>query len=113
MTWTPITLAELNRLIAAQLPEAHSAPFRLWTMIRIAPEKWAEPTCGNEGGGFWAVALVGRNVVWYNDIEEGFNISPFTTAGTIDGCGYEEYELHHVLQQLAGFIDSGARGRWW
>ena len=25
-------------------------------------------------GGFWVVAIVGRNVIWYNDVEEGFDL---------------------------------------
>ena len=28
-------------------------------------------------GVFWVVGLIGRTVIWYNDIEEGFNRSAF------------------------------------
>jgi hypothetical protein len=38
-----------------------------------------------QGNGFWVVGLIGRKVVYYNDIEEGFNISDYKTYGTVDG----------------------------
>ncbi|MFP5304141.1 hypothetical protein R2R70_23455, partial [Cobetia sp. SIMBA_158] len=47
-------------------------------------EKWIEEEYGKEGDGFWVVGLIGRKVIYYNDIEEGFNISDYTTFGTID-----------------------------
>lgn len=48
---------------------------RLWEAIKVTPVKWHEPTYGIDGGGFWVVAIYGSTVVWYNDIEEGFNAS--------------------------------------
>ena len=54
---------------------------RLWDLIRIHPIKWQLPPWGDQGNGFWVVAIFGRNVVWYNDIEEGFNRSPYANRG--------------------------------
>lgn len=44
---------------------------------------------GAEGGGFWVVAIFGSRVLYFNDHEEGFNISPYSKYGTIDeyNCG--------------------------
>lgn len=58
---------------------------RLWEVIRIIPEKWKQSPWGNEGNGFWVVGLIGNSVVWYNDIEHGFNKSKFTNYGEING----------------------------
>jgi hypothetical protein len=113
MIWTPITIDELNATIQKQLPEQDSQEFRLWTMIKINPAKWAESEYGEQGGGFWAVAVLGQNVVWYNDIEEGFNVSPFSQYGTIDCYGAEQYEISHVLVQLIEHIKTVVRQRWW
>ena len=52
--------------------------FRLWEVIKITPQKWSEKSYGKVGGGFWVVALVGCSAIWYNDIEDGFNRSPFS-----------------------------------
>lgn len=27
---------------------------------------------GDEGNGFWVVAIYGKNIIWYNDIEDGY-----------------------------------------
>ena len=55
----------------------------LWSCIRIRPTKWSLPPWGNEGGGFWVVAVIGQHCIWYNDIEEGFNLSRFDSFGQI------------------------------
>ena len=37
----------------------------------MEPAKWKEPNFGDEGGGFWIVAICGTKVIWNNDIEDG------------------------------------------
>jgi hypothetical protein len=43
-------------------------------------------------------------VLWYNDIEEGFNVSRFTTVGSIPSTEYwcNQDELRWALSALAG-----------
>ncbi|WP_187264638.1 hypothetical protein [Pontibacter beigongshangensis] len=57
---------------------------KFWEYIKIQPEKWAEKTMGEEGGGFWVVGIIGKSAIYYNDIEEGYNFSSFATYGEID-----------------------------
>lgn len=86
---------------------------RLWALIQIEPAKWQQHPWGNEGGGFWVVGLLGRQVLWYNDIEDGFNISRYTTFGTIDEYWCNQDELHHVMYSLRRQLNTGeAAGRW-
>jgi len=59
--------------------------------------KWQENTYGAMGGGFWVVAIYGSTVVWYNDIEDGFNQSKWTTPGTIDEYWCNQTELQDVI----------------
>lgn len=51
--------------------------------------------------GFWAIAVIENRVLWYNDIEEGFNVSNFTEPGTIPSteywCNQDELLLTEVL----------------
>ncbi len=71
---------------------------------------WTEgrsPRRGDEGGGFWAVGLIGRNVIWYNDIEGGFNISSFTTFGSIGAYYCNQGSLQPVLYDLAQWLMVG------
>lgn len=81
---------------------------RFWEAIRILPEKWAQQPYGNEGG-FWAVAVMGRIVVWYNDIEGGFNFSRYSIYGTIGQYFADQEGLEFVLQELMEIVRTGYR----
>ncbi|NCD68927.1 hypothetical protein GSY63_06135 [Mucilaginibacter sp. R11] len=71
-----------------------------WQLIKIIPEKWQEENYGQAGGGFWAVAILDTQVIWYNDIEDGFNISPYKTPGTIAKYYCDQYSLTEILFQI-------------
>jgi hypothetical protein len=73
---------------------------KFWEYIKIKPEKWQEETMGKEGGGFWVVAIIGKSVIYYNDIEEGYNFSSFTTYGDIDTYNCSQMELHEMIESL-------------
>jgi len=82
--WKPLAEDKLARMIdEAQLfmsPDCR----RFWDNIKITPQKWTHSPWGDEGGGFWVVAVIGNTCIYYNDIEEGFNFSPYKTFGQID-----------------------------
>jgi hypothetical protein len=60
----------------------------LFGSIAVEPEKWTQTPYGDEGDGFWVVGVEGHQVIWYNDIEEGFNVSAFEVRGTIPTSEY-------------------------
>lgn len=37
-----------------------------------------------ENDGFWVVAVIGNRVLWYNHVEQGFNVSVFSSYGCIE-----------------------------
>lgn len=80
---------------------------RLWGAILVEPEKWHQHPYGDAGGGFWVVALMGRTVIWYNDIEEGFNRSVYSVYGVIDDYWCNQDELNVTLEYLANALVSG------
>lgn len=98
--WQPISLTELEAVIREDLASAPSPELRLWEQIRIVPEKWRQQPWGDRGGGFWAVAVIGKRVVWYNDIEHGFDISSYSVYGYIVGYLCSQLELHHVTRRI-------------
>ena len=106
--WEPITETALRERVAQG--EARMSPphRRLWDTIRIEPEKWQQHPYGDQGAGFWVVALIGRTVIWYNDIEEGFNRSRYTAYGTIDDYWCNQDELELTLQYLMNALEQGA-----
>ena len=56
--------------------------------VGFEPAKWRQSPWGDEGNGFWAVASDQGRVLWYNDIEDGFNVSAFTDWGIIPDDEY-------------------------
>lgn len=81
---------------------------RLWQSIQVPPQKWAQHPYGDLGGGFWVVALMGQTVVWYNDLEDGFNYSAFTKYGTIDAYWCDQDRLEWTIQRLLNVVTTGA-----
>ena len=75
MNWEPISEVELWEKINSACDRMTVEQLRIWDVVKVLPRKWAEDSYGNQGGGFWVVAIVGANVIWYIDIEEGFNHS--------------------------------------
>lgn len=105
--WEPISEAALWDLINAAEQRMSVQQARLWEVVRIPPQKWAEPSYGQTGGGFWAVAVIGATVVWFNDLEHGFNRSRYATFGTIDGFWCNQDDLEIALQEVLNDIESG------
>ncbi len=80
----------------------------LWEAVRIEPEKWQQHPYGDQGEGFWVVALVGRTVIWYNDLEEGFNRSRYSSYGTIGDYWCNQDELELTMQYLMSALERGS-----
>ncbi len=98
--WQPISLADLYAEIYKTETLLHGNLWNFWSHIKIEPEKWQEPKYGNEGGGFWVVAVCGKWVIWFNDIEDGFNISSHSTYGTIDEYWCNQDQLNWAVSRL-------------
>ena len=109
MTWTPITIDEINELILKTERELDGDILNFWRLIRIQPTKWNEDDYGKDGNGFWVVGLIGTKVIYYNDIEEGFNISEYTIYGTIDEYVCNQDELVWTIRQLFELIKSSGQ----
>lgn len=107
MDWQPISEANLwQQIIEAEnrmtIPQA-----KLWEVIKIDPVKWQETTYGKLGGGFWAVAVIGNLVVYYNDIEDGFNISHYQQYGVIADYWCNQDNLEWSVQNILDMILQG------
>jgi hypothetical protein len=108
----PISLDEIQSLIRASESLMAVTEQRLWDLARIRPAKWRQDPWGKKIGGFWVVGILGELAIWYNDIEEGFNISHYTTYGTIDEYCCNQDTLHDVISGLSHQIETGiGRGR--
>jgi len=99
-TWRPASEADLADAIECGVAKMNSTQLKAWCAVEVPPERWSLPPWSDNGGGFWVVAVYGSAVVWFNDIEEGFNLSSFQRWGVIDEYGCEQSELEVVIQQV-------------
>ena len=100
-TWSPIEESALYELInnAEWILEGLDKGF--WRLIKLSsPEKWLQHPLGNEGGGFWVVAIIGNRCIYYNDIEDGFNLSPFKKWGIIEEYWCNQSTLEELVSNI-------------
>ena len=105
--WGPIAERDLRARISQGQARMTPAQLRLWEAMRIEPEKWAQHPSGDQGKGFWVVGLIGRTVIWYNDIEEGFNRSVFEAYGMIKDYWCNQDELEVTVQFVLNALQQG------
>ena len=103
--WHPISIEALLERVAQGVARMSPAELRLWKAIRIEPVKWRQDPYGTQGQGFWAVAVIGTSVIWYNDIEDGFNRSRYATCGEITDYWCNEDELDMAIKYLMSAMD--------
>ncbi|MDC6169482.1 hypothetical protein [Paucibacter sp. XJ19-41] len=108
LEWEPIAETALRKRIVQGQARMSLPQLRLWEAIRIEPVKWQQHPYGDQGGGFWVVAIIGASVIWYNDIEEGFNRSRYSQHGTIDDYWCNQDELELTMQYLVNAIEQGS-----
>ena len=109
MSWQPISKTELLEKIAHGEVNMSPSQLQFWETNRIPPQKWRLHPWGDQGEGFWVVAIIGKTVLWYNDIEDGFNHSQYTTHGVIDEYWCAQDELQHLIYKLEAGCDSKLR----
>lgn len=100
MSWKAITEEELRDHIEDCCDDLTQQQLRFWEAIKIPFSKWVQEPWGNEGNGFWVVAIIGSSVIWFNDIEYGFNISKYTEYGKIDVYSCDQGELDAPIIDL-------------
>lgn len=98
--WQPIPLHDLEVLIARQLAECTPETRAQYRMGAIPKQKWVLSPWGDAGSGFWAIAVFGSSVLWYNDIEDGFNTSTYIKDGVIKHYWCNQDTLHEALLGL-------------
>lgn len=106
-TWQPIPKEALFGRIEQGESRMTPGQLRLWTAVRVEPQKWKQDPYGREGNGFWVVGVIGQTVIWYNDIEEGFNRSRYSAHGIIDDYWCNQDELEVAIDYLMSALEKG------
>ena len=103
--WSPMPFCEIQKRITEAELEFDINEYRLWDSIKVNLSKWNDGEYGNEGGGFWVAGIIGSRVLWYNDIEGGWNISSWSQIGKIDEYHCNQDSLRCSLHQIRYLID--------
>jgi len=107
MNWSPITEVDLWDLINNSWDRMSLEQRKYWEILKVNPEKWEEQQYGAVGGGFWVVAIFGNLVLWYNDIEDGFNLSQYKNYGKINEYWCNQDELEEAMQNIINLFKDG------
>jgi hypothetical protein len=98
--WEPLSEQSLIDMVEEAELFMTSGCQRFWNHIKINHQKWRLSPEGDLGGGFWVVALIGNTCIYYNDIEDGFNISSYTTFGQIGNYYCNQSDLLQCVASL-------------
>lgn len=94
--WEPISQAELESLIREQLAECDSELIEVLQKHRVTPFRAPIERLGQEEQVF-VVARRGSEVMYYEDVEGGFNFSPISPEGRILERWCNQDELNYAL----------------
>jgi hypothetical protein len=97
-TWEPISESELKELLARQLQDCDASLRATYEAYRVEPYQVPISRFGKWEQAF-VVARKGLEVMYYEDVEEGFNLSRLTLEGSIMEPGYNQDELKFALQR--------------
>ena len=99
MSWQSITAEELTALINSELIEFNQQMLSLFESIRVPLESVDIDRNGNIES-VYVVAKFDGKILFYEDVEEGFEITTINENSVITEYGFNQFELKHVINQL-------------
>lgn len=95
-TWQPMTSEEIQALIEDELPKCTPEQQAVFDAHRIPLRQTPITRCGRLEKAYVAAERDGE-VMYYEDVEEGWNFSPLTTDGHIAEHWCSQDELKYAL----------------
>ena len=95
---------EINSAVQRMSPEQG----RMWESAKVIPQQWNAPDYGAGRLRFWAVAVMGQTVVWYDDMEDGFAVTEYLEFGAIAGSSSGDMSLERAIQELINRLSTVA-----
>lgn len=98
--WLPITDEDFRELLDAQSSVLDADETRLFASFRVTPWKATLRRSDNYGDEkAWVVAECGEGVLFFDDVEYGFNISNVDESGRILQPGGSQNSLQEAIRQ--------------
>ncbi len=98
--WKPTSEEEIYNEISEMEFAFNKAEKRLWELIKVKPKKWQLSPWGDQGGGFWVIAIAGDSAIYYNDIEDGYNISTYSQLGKLEEYVCDQVSLYDIISNF-------------
>jgi hypothetical protein len=95
-SWAPISADQLEALVSRELLRCSPEQRALFEAFRVPMRKESIDRHGAVET-VYVVAQKGESVIYYEDVEEGFNLSLLGPRGEIAVQGFEQWELSHAL----------------
>ena len=102
-TWQPATREEVECLLSEGLKGLHPAHLARFNAIRVMPRRI--PVASDPGEYVYVVAEYQGKVLYYSDVEDGWEIEAPSDSGGITARGCSQFELSHIMYQLFGDPD--------
>jgi len=100
--WTPISRDELEELVSAQLSECSSEYAQQFARVRV-PFRTASIMRNGVSESVFVVAQLEEMAIYYEDVEDGFNVSEVAPDGSIATPGFEQWTIADAIQHLLAF----------
>lgn len=97
--WQPISESELAALLDRELSNCTAEQRNIFARYRVSPYKLPIHRLGNLEEVF-VVAELPTGLIYYEDVEEGFEFDRLGADGAIPKQSCNQYELRHLLSQL-------------
>ncbi|HEY1977380.1 MAG TPA: hypothetical protein VGG89_12575 [Candidatus Baltobacteraceae bacterium] len=110
--WKPIERNDLARVVERQLADCSGDQRAFFEEHRV--EFYPVPIQRSGGvESVYVVAEFGRGLLFFEDVEEGFELSMLDQNGKISSYGASQFELSHILERLraresAAFVEIGS-----
>lgn len=98
--WQPITLAEMEALVAEQLGNCTPGHQAVFAALRVPFYRMPLHRLGLIEP-VWVVAHVAEGLLYFEDVEAGFEIGAPGDDGALPARGCNQFELTHILHRLA------------
>ena len=103
-SWRPTTLEEVERILADEMEELHPAHRSRFESIRVTPRK--VPVTSLPGEHVYVVAEYEGKVLYWSDVEEGWELEALNSSGGITERGCSQFELTYIMHQVFGDPDA-------
>jgi len=106
--WTPISRDELEGLLSDQLAKCLQEHAEQFARFRV-PFRTASVMRGGVSESVFIVAQLGQVAIYYEDVEEGFNVSEVASDGSLITPGFEQWTITDAIQHLLALPHDSVR----